>query len=373
MTITFFSNFLNHHQLPLCQEFIKLIGEENFHFVSCEKIHEERTKMGYEDMNVKYPFVVRAYESQGMKEKAIQLAEDSDIAIIGSAWDIFSKIRGRVNKTTFLFCERIFKNGSWHRFIPTTAYDIYNSFTRYRNKNFYILCASSYAASDFIKCGFPKEKCLKWGYFPELLAYPENRVYYPERKTLSLMWCGRMVWWKHPEMAIIAADHLKSKGLDFEIKMFGDGEKKQEIVNLIREKDLEPFVKLVGFLPPEKIRKEMIDSDVYLFTSGKQEGWGVVLNEAMNSGCAVIANINAGSSRYLVKDGTSGYLYDGSVVSFIRCLDAIINSNIRELGLSAYAVLKDDWNPQESARLLINFVTNGLMEDSHSSKPVTYC
>ena len=61
MKLTFFSNFLNHHQLPLCKEFIKHVGEQNFRFVSSERIHEERAKMGYEDMNVKYPFFVRSY------------------------------------------------------------------------------------------------------------------------------------------------------------------------------------------------------------------------------------------------------------------------------------------------------------------------
>lgn len=64
MTIAFFSNFLNHHQLPLCLEFIRNIGKDNFRFVACERIEDERVQMGYEDMNVKYPFVLRAYESE---------------------------------------------------------------------------------------------------------------------------------------------------------------------------------------------------------------------------------------------------------------------------------------------------------------------
>lgn len=31
MTITFFANFMNHHQLPLSLELIKLLGDGNYH------------------------------------------------------------------------------------------------------------------------------------------------------------------------------------------------------------------------------------------------------------------------------------------------------------------------------------------------------
>ncbi len=50
--ITFFSNFLNHHQLPLCLELMKIEGVD-FKFVACIPIVEEKLKLGYEDMNQK--------------------------------------------------------------------------------------------------------------------------------------------------------------------------------------------------------------------------------------------------------------------------------------------------------------------------------
>ena len=64
MKVVFVSNFLNHHQLPFCEEMIKRLGKENFKFIATEKIPDERIKLGYEDMNNIYPFVIRAYENQ---------------------------------------------------------------------------------------------------------------------------------------------------------------------------------------------------------------------------------------------------------------------------------------------------------------------
>lgn len=353
MTITFFSNFLNHHQLPLCQEFIKQVGDGNFHFVSCERIHEERAKMGYEDMNIKYPFVVRAYESDDQMQKAIKLAHESDVAIIGSAFQIFTDIRGEENKLTFLYRERIFKNGSWRRFIPTTAWKIFKGYTQFRNKNFYILCASAYAADDFAKCGFPRHKCLKWGYFPELLPKAEKSF-----EKLRIMWCGRMIWWKHPEDAVEVARLLKEKGVKYEMKIIGNGDKRGYVETLIDRYNLRSCITTYDFMSPSDIRKSMTDSNVYLFTSGREEGWGVVLNEAMNSGCVVIANSNAGSSPYLIQDGVNGLLYDGSIESLNNAVNMLINTSLSKFSNASINTISRFWNPIAAAESLLDFVIN---------------
>ena len=351
MTITFFSNFLNHHQLPLCKELIKQIGIDNFHFVSCECIHEERKQMGYEDMNVMYPFVIRAYESEDMMKMAIKLAHDSDVAIIGSASYVFTKIRGEENKLTFMFRERLFKNGSWHRFNPSTAYHIYKEYLKYREKNFYVLCASAYTADDLEICGFPREKCLKWGYFPELLPRVNKSF-----DKLRIMWCGRMLWWKHPEDAVEVGRLLKDMGVDFEMKIIGNGEKREYIVNKINALGIQSKITTYDFMSPSDIRKSMEDSNVYLFTSGKQEGWGVVLNEAMNSGCVVVANSNAGSSRYLIENEKNGFLYDGTKAQLYKSIERLLFCDKMTIGNMAYESIERTWNPRKAASNLINVI-----------------
>ena len=95
MKIAFFSNFLNHHQLPLCEAFYNTEGIE-FKFVACERIPEDRLKMGYEDMNEKYPFVLRAYEDF---EAAERVAVAFSFSAIPSATPIANK-RGRLSKIT---------------------------------------------------------------------------------------------------------------------------------------------------------------------------------------------------------------------------------------------------------------------------------
>ena len=367
MKITFFSNFLNHHQLPLCMEFIKIVGEENFFFVSSERIHDERTKMGYEDMNVMYPFVVRSYESDDQMQQAIELAHESDVAIIGSSLPIFAKIRGKENKLTFLFRERLFKNGTWHRFIPSTAYHIYREYLKYKNKNFFVLCASAYTVDDVSLCGFPRDKCLKWGYFPELKPKVKKSF-----DKLRIMWCGRMLWWKYPEVAIEVGRMLKEKGVDFEMKVIGYGEKRSMVEKKIDDYSLRSQISTYDFMSPADIRKVMNESNVYLFTSGKQEGWGVVLNEAMNSGCVVIANNNAGSSRYLIENKKNGFLFDGTMNQLEDALDNMLSANKELISDSAFETIDKIWNPINAASKFIDLV-DLLKKKNHINLSVGPC
>lgn len=357
MTIAFFSNFLNHHQLPICLEFIRNIGKDNFRFVACERIEDERVQMGYEDMNVKYPFVLRAYESEACHQQALKLAETSDVAIIGHADSIFIQIRAKENKLTFLFRERIFKNGSLHRFFPTTAWKIYKAYLRFRNKNVFILCASAYAADDFSLCGFPRHKCLKWGYFPE---FKECINTTKGSNKLKLMWCGRMLWWKHPEHAVEIARMLKEHAIDFEMRIIGNGEMKSKVNTLIEKYNLSSHISMFDFMSPDEIRRNMLQSDIYLFTSGREEGWGVVLNEAMNSQCAIIANVNAGSTPYLMKNGETGYIYDGSMESLKNAVEQIIHSDSKSMGIKAYNQIKNNWSPVNAVTHLLNFIKNPI-------------
>lgn len=361
MTITFISNFLNHHQLPLSKELIELVGEGNYHFVACERIHTERVQMGYVDMNVKCPFVVRDYESEEQHKKAMDLAVNSDVVILGSASNELTELRYKQDKLTFLFRERLFKNGTWHCLYPPTAFKLYKSYTRWRNKDCYFLAASAYASRDVQLCGFRASKCLKWGYFPELLPKVEKSF-----DKLRIMWCGRMIWWKHPEDAVEVARILKENNIPFEMQMIGNGDKRQMVESLIKQYDLTADIELHDFMSPADIRKTMNAANVYLFTSGKQEGWGVVLNEALNSGCIVLANKNAGSSPFLIDDGKNGFLYDGTSKKLRSAVDRLLASDMKFVSDAAFDTMYSTWNPKVAASNLLEVIKSLKMNQDLS-------
>ena len=79
---------------------------------------------------------------------------------------------------------------------------------------------------------------------------------------------------------------------------------------MIRSKGVEDCVEMLGAMSPDEVRAYMERADVFLFTSDFNEGWGAVLNESMNSGCAVVASHAIGSVPFLIKDGVNGLIYE---------------------------------------------------------------
>lgn len=367
MTLTFFSNFLNIHQLPFCMEMIKHIGEENFRFVATSKLASDRVAMGFEDMNLK-PFVVRTYDATGEGYRdALRLAVESDVAIMGSAPLEFTEVRMHTNKLTFQYTERLLKMG-WRVFtMPGFYRSIYRQFFRYRKKNQYILCASAYTAPDLEKLGWPRSKCFKWGYFPEINIAKlrgEDKIGL-KHPDVSILWAGRLIGLKHPEVAIQLAASLKNAGKSFSMRIIGDGEKMDSLKHEIKAKKMEDCITMLGSQPHEVVLEEMQKADIFLFTSDRNEGWGAVLNEAMSSGCAVVASDAIGSTPFLIKDGENGYMYcDGDIEDLAQKVCCLIDEPQRRnlFAVEAIKTMNDEWCVENATNNLIKLI-HGLQKD----------
>ena len=368
MRVTFFSNYLNHHQLPFCQEMQKLTNNE-FTFVATTPIEVERVNMGYIDMNHKYEFVLNSYESGENKNKAYELAEKSDIVISGSAPFDFIKKRIMQNKLTFKYSERIYKKGiHWYK-IPYDILMAWIRFGRYQKYNWYLLCSSAYASKDYALYGNFINKAYKWGYFPETKIYDIEKLLKNKNDKTTLLWVGRFIELKHPELAINLAEKLKKLEFNFDLNLIGTGDLEDKIKSMIKNKNLDENVHILGAMSPEEVRKYMEKSNIFLFTSDFNEGWGAVLNEAMNSACAVIASNAIGSVPFLIKDGKNALIFKNQNQEDLnkKVIQLINNPNkIKLLGKEAYKTMIEEWNAKVAAERLIK-ISNELLIKNNSN------
>ena len=368
MNITFYSNFLNHHQLPICEE---LSAKKNikFTFVATEQIPQERLDLGYEDMNKKYPFVLTTYDSEKNYEKAIKLGLESDIVIIGSAPDDFIKQRLKyIEKITFRYSERIFKKSTLKNLLsPFKDFRIFKK--HYKNHKYYLLCASAYSRSDFNKIGHFKNKCFKWGYFPKVNKYDIDKlINNKSKKKITILWVARFLDWKHPEYAIDLAKYLNSKNYsNYQIKMIGIGPEFEKCKKLINDNNLKENVILCGSMPNEKVIDEMKKANIYIFTSDRGEGWGAVLNESMNNGCAIVANKNIGSVPYIIEDGKNGYSYS-TKKEFYKSVEILINDKEKreKIGKNAYYTMINKWNAENAVKNFLD-LSNKILNNEDIS------
>lgn len=93
ISITFVSNYMNHHQLPFCEA---VMEEEDvdFTFIQTQAMEEERKKMGWEDYDG-LGFVRYLYDDP---EGARALIRDSDVVLYGWAPEVAAEIRARASR-----------------------------------------------------------------------------------------------------------------------------------------------------------------------------------------------------------------------------------------------------------------------------------
>lgn len=358
MRIVFLSNFLNHHQKPLSDELYKLTNGE-YAYIETEPMEEARRQLGYQDIEA--PYVIKCYNHPKPPPEIVKIINEADAVIIGSAPDSYITTRTKCKKLTFKYTERLYKDTPgilkllYHRLRFRWRYD--------KNKNCFLLCASAYAAEDFRRIGCFKDRAFKWGYFPEVnVDSGQDEV--NEKNKLSpskvkFLWVGRLLSWKHPEIAILLAEKLYNSGMQFELNMYGIGPEYEVMKQLIQEKKLSGVVKLNGAVKNKEILRQMHQSDIFLFTSDRKEGWGAVANEAMSNGCVVVASDAIGSTPFLIEDGVNGLIFsDGDTEDLFNKVIFLVKNPERrsEIAAKARLTMQNVWNPQKAAKSLLKLI-----------------
>lgn len=360
--IVFISNFLNHHQVNICNELRKY---SEFYFVSSMSTPNEQLHLGYSDMNTECEYAVRMYESDEQKKLAQKLLNEAEVVIAGSCTFPFEMLIPRLNadKLTFWFSERLFKYSWLELFYPPKLKRVLSQCTKYRkNKNFYLLCAGGFVASDYKWYNAFKGKSFSWGYFPPVIIKTDEELFASKpNNKINILWVARYLSLKRPEHAISVAKTLKKVGVSFELKMIGVGEKFNTIAQMIKKNNLSDCVIQVGSVPHPKVREYMDAADIFLFTSTRREGWGAVLNESMNSGCAVVADKRIGGAKTMIKNGENGILFASKKQLIQSVLSLVRNrERIRLLGKNAYQTIADEWTASVAAERFYKVISNLL-------------
>lgn len=347
MKITFLSNYYNHHQSPFSRAMAGAEGVD-YTFIQTKPMSSQRRALGY---GTELPDFVLDCVADVAPAEANLL--DADVVIAGSAPEGLLQPRIDGGKLLLRYAERPLKQGleplkylprllRWHKRNP-------------KRKPIYLLCASGYTAGDYRKFGLFRHRAYRWGYFPQTHRYEDPAALMAKKDPKAILWCGRFLDWKHPDDALAVAKKLAAEGYDFSMTFVGTGEMETEMTRFIAENGLADKVRIAGSMKPEQVREMMEQSGIYLMTSDRQEGWGAVLNESMNAGCAVVTSHLVGAAPFLVRNGENGLVYpSGNVDALYEYVKNLLENpeKQRELGLSAYETIVNEWNAEEAAQRL---------------------
>ena len=345
------SNFMNHHQYGLSEALYRLT-DGNYTFVACEPVPLNRREMGYHEYAANQFHMRLTAENRDQIEKMILCC---DVLICGSAPDELIAPRIRQHKLTFRASERLFKTPFTVTNLPHRIGSMLKHFIPYQNEMQYSLCASAYTPVDMSRFGCYRNRMYRWGYFPKAVTYDCDDLIV-KKDPEKLLWCGRLVDWKRPDEAVRLMMRLKKDKINASLDIIGIGETEQRLRHMIRENGLEDRINLLGAMSPEQVREHMCRAGIYLMTSNRREGWGAVVNEAMNSGCAVVGSHIAGSVPYLIRHNVNGLVYrSGDEDMLYNCVKRLLADRDEQLrlGKKAYRTITESWNPDTAAERLI--------------------
>lgn len=361
-----FTNIPSHHQIPLGNAFAKKLNN-SFMQVCMEQGHQERRKLGWEE-DFNKDWLVKAWSSEKERTRAIELFRSAEIAIWG--YDLKNEIDDRIvkGKLTFHYSERLFKSGKWRLLDPRVLKSLIVMFGGNNRRNHHLLAVGPYCAEDFKLLGLFKGRMWRWGYFPELTSLKDYRD--PASPPI-ILWAGRMLPYKRVDLFLRAAAWARTKGAgEFRIHIIGKGTEEEQLRSLTINLGLADICQFYGPQSPGEVGKAMERASIYVFPSNQQEGWGVVVNEAMSRGCCVIGSKSTGSVPWLIQDGVNGYVFDGENVEYLGrkllwCIDH--PEQRQEMGLTARITIKKLWSPEVAAERFLS-----LCEMIKSGKPSPY-
>ena len=351
MKIVFLSNIFSHHQKPLSDELYRL--NSDYFFVETEDMHDEQRNMGYA-VAEKLPYVLSYEHDRLFCDKLIN---EADVVIIGSAPEQLIKRRKRNNLLVVRYSERPLKKKQnlFYYLYRLVKWNLGTPFW----KPIYMLCAGAYVAGDYKLFGMYMGKTYKWGYFTSVKEFESMDDILDRKRKYSILWASRLIYWKHPEIVIDLAGYLKDRLIPFELNIIGSGICEESLRMMIEDRRLSDEVHLLGVMNPVQVREYMEQSEIFISTSDRKEGWGATVNEAMSSLCAVVADDRIGSVPYLIENGNNGFSYKTKQELF-EIVENLLRDNEKRQNIAknAYQTMRKLWNPKVAASRLIALFEN---------------
>ena len=337
MKFVLYTVCISPHQLPLMRLLIEALSPEECRYIYTEELEKGRKDLGWAEENASW----LVYEKDE-PEKCREWLNDCDVLISGIRdFDLFESRVSR-GKRTIYSSERWFKPVLWKGFeIPGALKLLHPGYLRMalrfrrllRSKSsdsfsYYPISMNAARDAAFLCSGSRKveferipggkvtgkmtaawqEKLRLWAYFVQASSIDyniqkkrranEKAMIVSGERILRLLWVGRMLALKNVDCIIEALRKALQKNEKISLTLVGDGPEKERLKALA---DGLP-VEFKPFVPINEIRSIMQSHDMYIFASNSFDGWGAVVNEAIEEGMTVVASRESGSGATILPE-----------------------------------------------------------------------
>lgn len=334
MKIILWQNVLSIHQIPYINQLSKFKEVNEVILISGEDLTNERKNMGWSNIGIDNTLNFRIILNPNNDQiKTIYSSYSND------CWHLYSGIR------SFDFVFNAFKLGlkyNTKRALiterPNTfAFGLCNGKPLWLHKIRFFIQDRKYAkyiskvfamgedAVSYFKSVYKNWDVIPFAYCTEA---SNNNVRFKSEKNVSFCFVGSLSWWKSPESIIKAACIINKK---INISYIGGGKKESYLKKMSIKKEQ---IKVIfhGFKKNSEIPLLLSNQDVLILPS-IYDGWGAVINEAIQSGLFVICSDKCGAKE-LLSDKRIGKVF--------RCNDINELSNIMDYCINNIDTIRKD-------------------------------
>jgi glycosyltransferase involved in cell wall biosynthesis len=172
-----------------------------------------------------------------------------------------------------------------------------------------------------------------------------------------MLFLGRLVARKGAHVALDALRHVAAAHPAAHLRIVGDGPERAALESRAQAAGVADRVTFVGAVPPSAVSAEYAQAAVFVMPAvtdwkGEQEGFGLVLVEAMRAGVPVVASASGGIPD-VVRDGVTGRLVPEGDAAALATAVADVLSNPEAAALRAATAaqdMADRFSPEAIAR-----------------------
>jgi len=321
MKILLVHNIISPYKVFLCNEIAKLIDNFSVIFIAeTEKIREWRTNFSEINFHFSLLFPQKRIEDISLIELTRKLlknlrSENPDILIIDGYSHIgfwIAMLWGKFNNKKLVLWSSTTEQDKKRFFLKEL-------FKKFFIKQFHYANVYGTKSKNYLeKLGFESDKIFIMGNVTDNNFYSENCYNFRREKDNiikefnllpnNFIFVGRFAPEKNIFTLLQAYKEAEIERYNWGLILVGGGPINEGIKNYIVKNNLKK-VFLPGFLDKKELCKFYAVSDVLVLPS-LSETWGLVVNEAMSCGLAIIVSLNCGCYPDLVKDGVNGFSFN---------------------------------------------------------------
>ncbi len=217
---------------------------------------------------------------------------------------------------------------------------------------------SEFSRGRLIEAGVRPEK-VKVNYLGVVAGEPPIERHL---RRANILFVGRFVDCKGPDLTIKAFNILRQKGVDASLTMIGDGPQRERCLKLAQESDFASDILLPGSENHATVQTRFAEASMFTMHSIKgpfsnqEEAFGVAFLDAMIKGLPVVSGKSGGVPE-IILDGINGYLVEpGDIEGHADCMARLIADPdlAKRMGRAGWEMASSKFSQENSTRGLLS-------------------